>query len=84
MTKRIDNGDTTEDNTRLSDLRYDIGMVSESVKYIKEKVEKIEEKLEKDYVTQEAFAPVKNVVYGLVGLILVAVIVAVLALVIRK
>ena len=36
------------------------------------------------YVTREEFAPIKGLVYGLVGLLLTGVIGAVLALVIRK
>ena len=40
--------------------------------------------IEKRYVTDDKFAPVRNVVYGLVGLILIAVVGAIVALVITR
>lgn len=54
------------------------------VKYIKEKVDRIENRLDKDYVTIDQFTPVKNIVYGMVGLILTSVMVALITLVINK
>lgn len=60
------------------------GQLSSDILYIKTKVETIEQKLEKNYVTHEEFQPVKNLVYGLVGLILTSVILALVALVIVK
>ena len=50
--------------------------MSEIVKYINDELE--------HYVTLDRFTPVERIVYGGVGLILTGVIVAVLALVIRK
>lgn len=47
------------------------------------RLENIETKLDAKYVTNEAFSPVKNLVYGLVTLILTAVIGAILVLVIK-
>ena len=43
-----------------------------------------DEQMKKDYVNKNEFAPVKNVVYGLVGIILISVIGAVLALIINN
>jgi len=58
--------------------------LDEKVTNIKETVDKIDCKLEKDYVTKDEFDPIKKIVYGMVGTILLAVIVALLALVIRN
>ncbi len=43
----------------------------------------VEKELEK-YVTLDRFSPVERIVYGAVGLILTAVLVAIVALVVRK
>ncbi len=45
-----------------------------------EPVEKVVESLSDKYVSKDEFAPVKKIVYGLVGLILTAVVVAALGL----
>ena len=45
-------------------------------------VEEINEKLDKVFVTKSEFDPIKNVVYGMIGLILVAVAGALIRLVI--
>lgn len=59
------------------------GGIEVSIKYIQRDIAEIKEKLADKYVTKDEFDPVKRLVYGLVGLILVAVIGALLAFVIR-
>jgi hypothetical protein len=61
-----------------------VDLLAKDITYIKEKVVIIEKNLENKYVTQDQFAPVKNIVYGLVTLILIAVVGALLTLIIRK
>lgn len=56
----------------------------EQLRTVKAAVERIEEKLERNYVTVEAFTPVRNIVFGLVGLILTSVVGGLIALVIQK
>lgn len=68
-------------NTQSKD-NYDVLLTK--IEYIEKEVSKISEKLEKDYVTQDQFAPVSKIVYGMVSVILLAVIGAVVALVIRN
>lgn len=46
-------------------------------------VEEIKQKMEKHYVSINEFTPVKNLVYGMVGLILVAFIGALVTLVVK-
>jgi ABC-type phosphate transport system permease subunit len=47
-------------------------------------LEEIKTMLNSKFVTAEAFAPVKALVYGLVGLILTSVVIALIALVVTK
>ena len=54
---------------------------SDDHKDILEKIDGIDEKLDKAFVTKIEFTPVKNVVYGLVGLLLTTVVVALVRLV---
>ena len=49
---------------------------------IKEEFADLRKELKEEYVTQDEFAPVRNVVYGMVGVILLSVIGALIALVI--
>lgn len=60
------------------------GQLTSDILYIKEKVDNIETKLQSNYITKEEFAPVKQLVYGMVSLILVAVVGALVTLVIKR
>jgi len=56
------------------------------LKYIRRDLDEIKANfnlLSKRYVTKDEFAPVKNIVYGLVALILTAVVGALITLVVR-
>ena len=44
-----------------------------TIKDVYEQIEKLEEKIDKDYVHKSEFIPVRQIVYGLVGLVLVTV-----------
>ena len=61
-----------------------IEVISNDITYIRDDVKEIKDNLRSSYVSKDEFDPVKKIVYGLVGLILVAVMVAVLGLVIIK
>lgn len=61
-----------------------IAIIATTVKNIEKDVDEIKTKLEKNYVTREEFEPVKKIVYGLVALILIAVVGAMIALVLQK
>lgn len=56
--------------------------VEVSIGYIQRDIEKINDKLDNTYVTRDEFAPVKNIVYGMVALILTLVLTAVVYLVV--
>lgn len=64
------------DETQLAVLQTDIT-------YIKEKLNGIDNKVSSHYVSKEEFEPIKKIVYGLVSLILIAVVGGVVGLVIR-
>ena len=67
----------TKEDVDFAEMRGD-------VKYLVKEVDKINQRLESEYVTKDQFEPIKKVVYGLVGTILVAVVTAIMAIVIRK
>lgn len=58
---------------KLEELKKDIGEVKKEMKYNNS-----------NYITKTEFAPVKNIVYGMVGLILFGVIGAILAVVVKR
>lgn len=60
------------------------GGVAASIKYIQRDIALINDKLDDKYVTKDEFRPVRNVVYGMVGIILTAVILALVYLVIHR
>ena len=51
--------------------------------YVKDGVREIKDTIKRDYITRNEFEPIKKIVYGLVSLILMGVVTAVLALVIK-
>lgn len=61
-----------------------LALIEQDLKYIKESVDAMSQRLDKNYVTLDQFAPVKSIVYGMVGLILSSIVVALIALIIRK
>lgn len=61
-----------------------IPLICKSIIDTNKRLENIETKLDGKYVTNEAFSPVKSIVYGMVSLVLLAVAGALVALVIRK
>lgn len=67
-----------------SNERTDIAIIKNDVSYIKEDVKALRQNQEQNYVTKNEFEPVKKIVYGLVGLILVAVVGALVSLVVGQ
>ena len=62
----------------------DITNIKEKIGEINTKIGEIDKKLEQSYVTIKEFEPIRNLVYGLVGLILLGVITALIKLVILQ
>lgn len=65
------------------DLDTSVAVILSKVSRIESDIDKINNKLESSYVTQDEFEPVKKLVFGMVSIILVAVIGAIVALVIK-
>lgn len=59
-----------------------LAVIQNDLTYIKEKMNAIDTKVSQGYVSKEEFEPVKKIVYGLVSLVLIAVVGALVALVI--
>lgn len=68
--------DNDSKQVKLAVIKNDLG-------YIKEKLNALDEKVSLHYITKEEFNPVKNIVYGVVFLILVAVVGALIALIVQ-
>lgn len=58
-------------------------VLSVKIDNISQDVLDIKSKLERQYITREEFDPIKKIVYGFVGIILVAVATAIVALVLK-
>jgi len=65
-------------------LETKIAVMASNVEYIKSDVDEIKKKLQGDYVTKTEFKPVRDLVYGMVSLMLLSVFGALLALVLKK
>jgi hypothetical protein len=66
----------TSDNTKIALIQQDIS-------YMKDKLDNVDQKISTHYVSREEFEPIKKIVYGMVGLILVAVVGALVSLVVK-
>lgn len=60
----------------------EIRSMAKDISYIQQSIAKIEMKLDRDYVTVDQFTPVRNIVYGMVGVFGLATMGAILKLVI--
>ena len=70
----------------MTDTRrnHNLEVMANDLSYIREDVTEIKSQLRGSYVSKDEFEPIKKIVYGLVGLILVAVVGALMGLVIVK
>lgn len=71
------NANKQSDEIKLAVLQNDMA-------YVKNKLDSIDEKVGSRYVSKEEFEPIKKIVYGLVGLILIAVVGALVSLVLGQ
>jgi len=60
-----------------------IAVMANNIENIKEDVKEIKTKLQNNYVTKAEFEPIKKVVYGMVGTMLVGVLGALLVVVLK-
>ncbi len=59
-----------------------LALLQNDITYIKEKLNAVDSKVSSSYVSKEEFDPIKKIVYGMVSLILIAVVGALVALVV--
>lgn len=67
----------------LNEIITKMAVMANDIEYIKKSLTKIDTKLEGEYVTKTEFDPVKRIVYGLVAIVLTAVVGALVALVVK-
>ena len=60
-----------------------IALIQQDISYMKDKLDSVDQKVSTHYVSREEFEPIKKIVYGMVGLILVAVVGALISLVVK-
>lgn len=61
-----------------------MAVMKTDIEYIKKEVTKISKKLSREYVTKVEFEPIRKIVYGLIALILTAILGAGLRLLLRR
>lgn len=71
-------------NNIFNQMAIDQAVMLTKLINVEKKVDSIDNNLKMDYVTQDQFAPISKIVYGLVSLILVAVVGALVTLVIKR
>jgi len=64
-------------------IETQVARIDERTRRMAEDMCELKEMLDETYVTQDQFEPIRRVVYGLVGLALTSVVVAVLAVVLK-
>lgn len=70
--------------TNDTDVAVKMAEFGRDLSYIKSSVDDIKNSIDSDYVSKDEFEPIKKIVYGLVGLILIAVVGALMTLVIQN
>ena len=81
---RLSNDSVKTEAAALFEAIKAISLMENDLKYIKQDISEVKVKLDEHYVTKAEFDPVRNIVYGMVGVILLAVIGALVTLVVRK
>lgn len=68
----------------MPDTNGNIATMAANITYIQRDVAEIKGKLNEEYVTHQEFEPIKNLVYGMVALILTGFVGALIALVVKN
>jgi tetrahydromethanopterin S-methyltransferase subunit B len=71
------------DQDKIERIMMSTVRTEEGIKNLERRFDDFESKLEKDYVLRTSYEPVQKIVYGLVGVILMAFITALAAIVIN-
>lgn len=65
-------------------VQTQVAVIATKVENIENKINEINNKMDGHFITREEFDPIKRLVYGVVSLILTAVIIALVGLVVMK
>lgn len=76
-------GNQGNSTNNADDNAVKLAVMANDMTYLKNAVDKIDQKISSGYVTKEEFDPIKRIVYGLISLVLIAVVGALLALVVK-
>jgi 7-cyano-7-deazaguanine synthase in queuosine biosynthesis len=68
----------------IDTLAIDIEYIKAGIARLETDIEKVDEKIGNEYVTKDAFIPVRNLVFGFVGVVMVMVVTALVYLVLRS
>lgn len=71
------------EHTQIALMAQDVRYMREAMADMKQDISDLKNELEGRYVTKESFEPIQKLVYGLVSVILIAVIGALVAIVVR-
>jgi hypothetical protein len=74
----------TANTASIANTETELALLNRDIQYIREKITEINTKLEQRYITREEFEPIKKIVYGVVGIMLTGMVVALIALIIGK
>lgn len=77
---------TTEALSKFSNVHTELLEIKTSIKELQEAHRKFmrEDEIKKDYITRTEFEPIKRVVYGAIGTVLLGILGAIVSLVLRK
>jgi hypothetical protein len=70
--------------SELRNLRGELGRLREELERLREEIKELRNESVDSFVRHEDFRPVRNLVYGLVAVIMLAVITAIVGLVVRR
>lgn len=76
-------GNQGNSGSNSDDNAVKLAVMANDMTYLKNAVDNIDKKISSGYVTKEEFDPIKRIVYGLISLVLIAVVGALLALVVK-
>ena len=61
-----------------------MALMAQDIRYIKNSIDELKKEVEGKYVTSVEFEPIKKLVYGMVGLILVSVVTIIMSMITRQ
>lgn len=69
--------------TTYQNEEVNLALIKQDVSYVKDTVKDIKLQLQSEYVTKDQFAPIQKLVYGITGVILVAVVVGLMNILLK-